>query len=197
MPLSPPDSRQAAHHRRIELHGYNRDDGLFDIEARLTDTKTYGFSTDDRGWVDQGEPLHGMSMRMTIDEDMMIVKFEAATDYSPYRICPEIAPNYAKLAGIRVGPGFLRAAAERVGGIHGCTHLREMLQQMGTVAFQTMYPILAKRRQDHSGPGKPALLNTCYAYRADGPVVEKRWPDHFTGATPPSELSVVNAVETA
>ena len=181
MPLSPPVAdRDHVHTRKIELNGYSRADGLFDIEARLTDTKTYGFPTEDRTWIDAGEPLHGMAMRMTIDETLMIVNFEAATDYSPYTICPEIAPNYAKLAGIRIGPGFLRAAAERIGGVHGCTHLRELLQQMGTVAFQTLYPVLAKKRVADAS-AKPALLNTCYAYRADGPVVEKRWPDFYTG----------------
>ena len=182
MPLSPPAARrELAHTRRIELNGYNREDGLFDIEARLTDTKSYGFDTEDRGWIDAGEPLHGMTMRMTIDEELTIVAFEAATDYSPYRICPEIAPNYAKLAGLRIGPGFLRAVAERVGGVHGCTHLRELMQQMGTVAYQTLYPVLARRKKPGAAATRPSLLNTCYAYREDGPVVEKRWPDFFTG----------------
>lgn len=180
MPLSPPAARDKIHTRRIELNGYERADGLFDIEARLTDTKTYGFPSDDREYIAPGEPLHGMSMRMTVDDELTIVQFEAATDYSPYRICPEIAPNYATLAGLRVGPGFLRAAAERIGGVHGCTHLRELLQQMGTVAYQTLYPVLAKKKRAASA--RPALLNTCYSYREDGPIVERKWPEHFTGA---------------
>ncbi len=186
MPLSQPSvPRESMHTRRIELQGYSREDGLFDIEARLTDTKSYGFATSDRSWVDPGEPLHGMSMRMTVDNDMTIVGFEAASDYSPFRICPEIAPNYAKLVGIRIGRGFIRAAAERVGGVHGCTHLRELLQQMATVAFQTLYPVRAAKQSETAAAEKPALINTCYAYRSDGPVVERRWPEYFIGA--PSE----------
>ena len=181
MPLSQPVAgREAMHTRRIELHGYSREDGLFDIEARMTDTKSYGFATDDRAWVDPGEPLHGMAMRMTVDEDLMIVGFEAVTDYSPYSICPEIAPDYAKLVGIQIGRGFMRAVAERVGGTHGCTHLRELLQPMATVAFQTIYP--ARARRERAVPGRrPPMLNTCYAYRDDGPVVERKWPDFFNG----------------
>ncbi len=182
MPLSPPVARrEQVHTRRIELQGYSREDGLFDIEARLTDTKSYGFETDDRGWIDAGEPLHGMSMRMTIDEEMTIVAFEAATDYSPHTICPQIAPNYARLAGLRIGPGFLRAVAERVGGVHGCTHLRELMQQMGTVAYQTLYPVLMRRKQTGTASGKPALLNTCYAFADDSPVTARRWPAFYTG----------------
>ena len=33
MPLSPPVEREALHRRAIELNGYRRTDGLFDIEA--------------------------------------------------------------------------------------------------------------------------------------------------------------------
>jgi hypothetical protein len=179
MPLSEPVAREVLHTRRIVLQGYHRADGLFDIEAQLTDTKTNGFSSEDRGFIEPGEPLHGMSMRMTVDEDMLIVGFEAATDYSPYRICPEIAPNFASLVGLRIGRGFLRAAAERVGGTHGCTHLRELLQQMGTVVFQTLYSARTRRGQD--AEAKPALLNTCYAYSSDSEVVQRRWPEHYKG----------------
>ncbi len=188
MPLSQPAAdREAMHTRRIELNGYRRADGLFDIEATLEDTKSYGFATVSRPWVPAGEPLHGMAMRMTVDEDMTIIGFEAATDYSPYAICPAVAPNFARLVGIRIGRGFLRAAAERVGGVHGCTHLRELLQQMATVAFQTLYPIRAKRVEDPAA--RPALLNTCYAYREDGPVVADRWPAYHTGAPVPADAA--------
>jgi hypothetical protein len=181
MPLSQPVAgRESVHTRRIELQGYARDDGLFDIEAWMTDTKSDGFSTGDR-WVEPGEALHGMAMRMTVDQDMVIVGFEAVMDNTPYRICPGIAPNFAKLVGLAIGKGFLRAAAERVGGTHGCTHLRELLQQLATVAFQTIYPRL-RRKETASVPARPPLLNTCYTYRADGPVVQAKWPDHYTGA---------------
>ena len=180
MPLSEPVARERLHTRRIVLHGYHRADGLFDVEATLTDTKPYSFANEDRGTIEAGEPLHGMSMRMTVDEDMLITDFEAATDYSPYAICPQAAPNFARLAGLRIGRGFLRAAAERVGGTHGCTHLRELLQQMATVAFQSLYPVRAKSAK----PGvstETGLLNTCFAYSSDSPVVERRWPERFTG----------------
>jgi len=178
MPLSEPVARESLHTRRIVLHGYHRADGLFDVEAQLTDTKATGFAAEERGFIDAGEPLHGMSMRMTVDEDMLIVGFEAVTDYSPFRICPDIAPNFASLVGIRIGRGFIRAAAERIGGTHGCTHLRELLQQMATVAFQTLYPVRAKRA---AATTTPALLNTCYAYSSDNDVVRRRWPEHYTG----------------
>jgi hypothetical protein len=170
------------HTRRIELNGYQRADGLFDIDAHLTDTKAAGFSNHDRGFIPPGEPLHEMFMRMTVDEDLLITGFEASTDYSPYAICPEVTPNFARLAGLRISKGFLRQAAERVGGTHGCTHLRELLQQMATVAFQTTYSLRAKRATGEAeASATPALLNTCYAYGSTSTVVQSHWPNHYTG----------------
>ena len=191
MPLSDPDERELLHLRDIELRGFRRADGLFDVEARLTDTKTYGFGNADRGWIDPGTPLHGMRARMTVDDTMLIVAFEALTEHGPYAICPAAALNFGRLAGLRIGPGFLRAAAERVGGVQGCTHLRELLQPMATVAFQTLAAVRRPRRAEQEvqaaalaaelAAAKPALLNTCLAYASDGPVVQRAWPHLYTG----------------
>ena len=138
MPLSTPAERELLHLRDITLRGYRRADGLFDIEARLTDTKTYGFDNIDRGRIEPGEPLHGMVARFTVDEDMRIVAAEAVTDYGPFAICGGGAESFATLAGLTIASGFLKAANQRLAGTIGCTHLRELLQQMATTAFQTM-----------------------------------------------------------
>jgi Protein of unknown function (DUF2889) len=200
MPLSPPAPREALHTRTITLHGYRRADGLYDIEAQLTDTKTHSFPNENRGTIAAGEPLHGMWMRLTVDEEMRIVAAEAATDYAPYAICPQAAPNFTRLEGLVIGKGFLKAANAVVGGTIGCTHLRELLQQMATTAYQTIKPARARREiaQEAAAPpgtqadrfdarisqhfgGAPSILNTCLAYAADGPVVRHRWPEHYTG----------------
>ncbi len=188
MPLSEPVARELLHRREIRLDGYRRADGLFDIEAVIVDTKTYGLGNQDRGWIEPGVPLHRMLARMTLGEDMMIVAFEAATEFSPYAICPQAAPNFSRLAGLRVGRGFLKAANERVGGTVGCTHLRELLQQMATVAFQTLSTVRVKREQapnaqasSDANAATPAVLGTCLAYAPSSPVVKRAWPQHYRG----------------
>lgn len=173
MPLSPPAPREKLHDRTIVLEGFRRTDGLFDIEARLTDTKTYAFDNEDRGEITPGTPLHGMLMRLTIDEEMRVVACEADTEHGPYTMCPAITPNFASLAGLKIGPGWMRGVKERVGGVKGCTHLVELLGPMATVAFQTMTVLRRGRPIDPDQP--PALLNTCHAYAADSEVVAKRW----------------------
>lgn len=184
MPLSDPAPRRLLHLRDIELRGYLRDDGLFDIEARLTDTKSYAFSNQDRGEITPGTPLHGMLARMTIDRDMLIHAFEASTEFGPYFACPSAAGNFSDLAGLSIGRGFVKAANELIGGIKGCTHLRELLGQMGTVAFQTTYVV----RQDKAAapnalenPTRPALLNSCLAYADGGEIARRTWPAYYAG----------------
>ena len=193
MALSDPVERELLHLRDVALRGFRRADGLFEVEAQLTDAKTYGFGNVDRGWIEPGMPLHGMRARMTVDETGLIVAFEAVTEHGPYAICPAAAANFSRLAGLRIGPGFLRAATGRVGGTEGCTHLRELLQPMATVAFQTLAVSRAKvapavgehalnehalgeRRGVGAGVAKPALLDTCLAYASGGAVARRTWP---------------------
>ncbi len=182
MPLSTSAAREQLHTRQVECRGFRREDGLFDIEGRITDTKSYSFENHDRGTVPAGEPVHDMWIRLTIDEEMTIEAVEAVTDYGPYRICPDVTPNFQRLVGLRIGPGFHKRALAAVGGVHGCTHIVDLLRPVATTAFQTMGPVRRKRAETAGDTGKPPpLLNTCYAFRSDSPVVERRWPDFFTG----------------
>jgi len=178
MPLSPAESRQLLHLRDIDIRGYLRDDGLLDIEAHMVDTKTYSFGNHDRGRINAGEALHGMWLRLTVDTGLTVRRAEAAMDSTPHAICPGVAPNFARLEGLTIGRGFLKGAMERVGGTQGCTHLRELLQQVATVSIQTMFSIRAHEaaragRASEDGWEIPAaLLNSCHAYDEEGELVK-------------------------
>ena len=114
MPLSAPAPRTLKHTRTIECKGYERTDGLWDIEGHLIDTKTYVHSRRDGGQERQpGEPVHNMWLRLTIDLDLKIHDVEAVTDAGPYEPCGTITGNFKKLAGLTIGPGWRKAIAER------------------------------------------------------------------------------------
>lgn len=199
MPLSPPIGRQHLHTRRVVCQGFFRDDGLWDIEGRITDEKTYDHANEWRGALRPGDFVHDMSIRLTVDQTFTIVDVDAVTDKSPYRMCGDIAPDFRKLIGLRIGGGFHRAVRERLGGIHGCTHIVELLGPVATTAFQTMSSGKARelnrahlaRSGNSSEPAtadapakprrRPYVIDTCHAWAADGAVV-KRWaPDFYTG----------------
>src|SRR5512138_3830632 len=88
MPLSPPAPRTDLHRRRMDFRGYRRDDGLFDIECTLLDTK--GMDVPLLGVsrvVKAGEPMHDMAIRMCVNDDLEVVDIEASSDATPYTIC--------------------------------------------------------------------------------------------------------------
>ncbi len=185
MPLSSPAAREHMHTRKVRCEGFRRADGLWDIEGHITDTKTYGFGNRERGQVSPGAPIHDMSIRLTVDDALTIRAVEAVTAASPYRICADVAPNFQRLVGLTIGPGFRRQVRERLGGTEGCTHLVELLGPVGTTAFQTVVP-LARRDFDQAGEAgaradaasrrQPALLNSCYAFSDEREVVARQWP---------------------
>jgi hypothetical protein len=198
MPLSPPVGRQHLHTRRVVCQGFFRDDGLWDIEGRITDEKSYDHANEWRGTLKPGDFVHDMSIRLTVDEKFTIVDVEAVTDKSPYRMCGDITPDFKKLIGLRIGGGFHRAVRERLGGTHGCTHIVELLGPVATTTFQTVSSGKARElerahRAKKAGAKplepemagkprrKPYVIDTCHAWAADGAVV-KRWaPDFYTG----------------
>ena len=184
MPLSSSADREPIHTRTVECRGYRRTDGLWDIEGHLTDVKAYPFTNDFRGTIEPGEPLHDMWLRITVDDSLTITAAEAVTDNGPYHLCGDITPNFQRLVGLPIRAGFTRKVREAIGGVHGCTHLVELLGPMATTAFQTVFPILHRERierGEHTPSGRPALLNSCHAYASDSEIVKRYWPDAYTG----------------
>ena len=114
MPLSPAPPRQSVHDRQVRCQGYRRADGLWDIEGHLTDTKSYDFTNQHRGEVRAGEAVHEMWLRLTIDDDFVIRAVEAVADFAPYRVCPAITPNFQRLVGVKIAPGFRRQVARHL-----------------------------------------------------------------------------------
>jgi hypothetical protein len=184
MPLSHPAApRQHIHTRRVEARGYRREDGLWDIEGHLVDTKTYSFDSTERGEVQAGEAVHDMWLRLTVDDDLLIHAVEAVTDSSPYGVCPAVTPNFQRLVGVRIGPGFRREVKQRLGGTEGCTHLVELLGPLATTAYQTIMPLkMSEPRPEGAVRPRPRILDTCHALASDGEVVRIQWPEFYTGA---------------
>jgi len=176
MPLSDPVEREPLHRRRYVFDGYRRGDGLWDIEGRIVDTKSYSFSNHDRGTIPAGEPVHEMAVRLTLDDDFVVREIEAATEHGPFAVCPGATASYRALVGHTVGGGWRRTLRKVAGGWAGCTHITELLGAMGTVAFQTIAPARARAAGGHDGDGERALIGSCHAFRRDGPVVRRQWP---------------------
>lgn len=185
MPLSEPAERQPLHTRSIEMHGFRRADGLFDIEATLKDVKSYPFDSYWRGEVEAGDPVHQMHVRITVNEKLEVVAAEAVSEKTPYEICPQAAGGFEKLVGIRIGPGYMREVRQRYSGVHACTHIMELMRPIGTAAFQTVFPWLETERRRAGATEGEAMraggppINSCFAFAADSPVVKTLFPERY------------------
>lgn len=199
MPLPAPAPREHLHTRTLTCQGFLRRDGLWDVEGHIVDVKTYGFESEWRGRVERGTPVHEMWIRLTVDDRMEIKEVAAATDHSPFTICPAILPNFQRLVGLKIGHGFTREVRARLGGPQGCTHIVEMLQQVATVAYQTTVAKRAQALRKQQNAAKPAeaaadpaqapdkpkrrpiVVDTCHAWKSDGALVQRYLPEFFTG----------------
>jgi len=174
--------RDELHIRSIDLRGYRRQDGLFDIEAHLTDIKRHPLHPPGRDDVlPPGTPIHDMWVRLVVDASLIVADIVAVTDAGPYPDCPAAASSLGKLRGAKIGPGWSSKVKDALGGVQSCTHLVELLIPLATVAYQTLAPERFAHADPLDAAGRPIRIDSCYAYASHRAVVRKRWPEQYTG----------------
>ena len=186
MGLPEPVSREKKHQRKIDCEGYLRSDGLWDIDVHMVDTRTYDCTYDEfhrDGVIRAGEPVHDMWLRFTIDLDFLIHDVHAASDQTPFSICPQAAGAMRELIGLRIGYGWMKQVRERIGTDKSCTHLMDLLGQLAATAYQTLHAALEERNARRKDREKPPILDTCLALSSSGDVVRNLWPEFYTPKT--------------
>lgn len=175
--------KELVHTRQISCRGYRRKDGLWQIEAGVADEKGQAVPFNSRPAVLPGELIHHFSLCVVIDDDYQIRDVAAKTLAAPWPVCSDIATDYRKLIGLRIGPGFNRAVREILGGTLGCTHLTDLLTQVGNTYMQASYPDrLARQKLKGADPRQwpdtrtLAFVDGCHAWRKDGPVLAGEYP---------------------
>ncbi len=180
MPLPPPETaREPLHTRSIRVSSFARDDGQWDLEAELIDTKAYDFPRASGAVHAAGEPVHHMHLRVTIDDEFTITAAVAAYDAAPYdENCTAIATDYEAMVGMNLLRSFRQVVKERFGRTAGCTHMTELSYVLPTVAVQSM---AQKRRKEQlsATPKRPFQLEGCHALRLDGPVAKEFYPQWY------------------
>ncbi|MFT3760945.1 DUF2889 domain-containing protein [Thauera sp.] len=177
MPL--PDStapRRRVHTRRIELEGFLREDGLYDLDASLTDVKDVDYQLAS-GLRPAGVPVHLMRLRITFDAAFNILDAVACSDGVPYvGHCDTIGPAYRQLIGLNLVRGFRRTIGEMFADVRGCSHMTEMLNSLPTAAIQTIATFM--RDNEDSGE-KPFQLDRCHALDTSAEAVRRYYPKWY------------------
>lgn len=175
LPLPSPQRRTHLHSRNVVFRGFHREDGLWDIEAELRDSKTRVFDIPGEGVWQPGEPIHDMSIRVSIDDAFVVREIAVVMDGAPHTECPTAQAPMQAMIGCTMGPGWRRAIDQNLGGIRGCTHLRELLFNMATAAFQTIPEALPSRNAEHP----PFHLGKCMTWDFNGAAVQRHYPVFF------------------
>lgn len=185
MPLPEPAARRHLHTRAVTYRGFLREDGLWDIEGEMSDVKTYGFQHSDGREMPPGAPVHHMAIRLTVDEGMVIRAIAASMDSTPFAECLQGRDPMQQMVGVRLGPGWRQAIEKALGGVRGCTHLRELLFNMATAAYQTVFPWRERERREagvspQQNTEPPYHLGRCIAWDTQGALVRRHYPQ-FVG----------------
>ncbi|MEO6353705.1 MAG: DUF2889 domain-containing protein [Oxalobacteraceae bacterium] len=180
MPLSPPFvQRKRKHTRAIQIEAFAREDGLWDLDACITDVKTSDVPLAS-GVRPANTPIHELWLRVTIDTKFNIVAAEAVSDAVPYPgYCNTIGSDYRKMVGLNLLSGFRHQLKQILSGMHGCTHLTELAQILPTAAVQAFAgEVLGTGDGDEADlqSDKPFQLDRCHALRTDGAAVAKYYP---------------------
>ncbi|WP_114661864.1 DUF2889 domain-containing protein [Polynucleobacter necessarius] len=172
--LSKPQPCSLLHTREITFQGFAREDGLWDIEGHLRDYKTTPFVTGTTTY-QPGEAFHDKWVRLTLNSELIIQGIEVAMDGHPHPECPHVIPPMNALIGEQLGKGWRKTIQTHLGGIAGCTHLRELLNNLATAAFQAIPGAL----MDIDGNQPPLYLGTCKTWDFNGPTVMRIYPKFY------------------
>lgn len=186
LPTAAPE-RQLKHSRHIDVQIFARGNGLWEVDAVITDVKTRDADLAN-GVRKAGDPIHDMLLRLVIDEAFNVLEAGSQTRAMPYPgECDNHGDAYANLAGLNLMKGFRRAVHERLGGVAGCTHLTELTQVLPTAVVQAFAgDVINTRGDDGLDAKQPFQLDRCHALRTDGNAVRTYYPRWYKPA--PQEI---------
>lgn len=182
----PDTAREPVHSRTIEMQGYRRNDGLYEVEGRLLDRKPHDFVplVHSGRIVPAHEPIHEMVVRVVYDDRLVVRAIASTTTAAPYANCQHGGQALQSVVGLAMTRGWSKEIKQRLGGSRCCTHLMELLIPMATTAFQSLSTDSRSQPERVDVTGRPIKIDSCFAYGAHGELVQRQWPEYFRLAKP-------------
>ena len=188
----PTIERTPLHTRTVTYNGFARADGLWDIEGTLRDEKHYDHPHE-FGTRAAGQAVHHLAVRVTLDAQFTIRAMDTTMGTTPFSECGVASQHMQRFVGMTVGKGWRKAIEQTVGGLQGCTHIRELLANLATAAFQTIphHQEMQRMAQGQGGwrvqgDAPPFFMGQCMTWDFNGPVVARLAPK-FVGWVKPEK----------
>jgi len=164
--------RELVHSREISIRTFDLGDHSILVEGSLIDHRH-------RPWPDEASEVpklvHHMTIRLKVKgPGMLIEQAEATMPHHPREECPVVLPWIRDLEGLRITQGFSMKVKKAIGGTKGCAHLTSLVTAMGPSVvhgYRAAYGMESERMglQDEAIRN---VINTCYLWREDGPLVK-------------------------
>lgn len=185
--------RRPVHRRSFDVQVFSRDDGLYQVLAELSDTKSRDLKLV-MGVRRAGDPVHEMGLELIVDTQLDVLAARSHTRWMPYPgSCDQHGDAYARLVGLNLMKGFRHGVKERLSGTRGCTHLTELCQVLPTAVIQAFAGLVLDTREGSASGAPPFQLDRCHALRSDGAVVQQHYPRWYRGGSEIPRPAVVPA----
>ena len=164
------------HTRTIEVHTYEYDERRLVVEGALKDMRwqEYYLATGEK------KPpgiLHGMIMHLLVNiNSLEIEDVHVEMPNTPREECLETINSVNAVKGLRIAGGFTLKVKELMGGVQGCSHLVALLTAMAPAAVQGFAAHILRDNKGLSSTWTGLsrfLLNTCWSWREEGPLIKK------------------------
>lgn len=176
--------RQLKHRRQIDVQVFSRGNGLWEVDATLSDVKTR-VAQMAQGPRPAGTPIHDMLLRLVVNEQLDVVEAGSETRWMPYAgHCDAHGDAYAQLVGLNLLQGFRKQLRDKLGGVLGCTHITELAQVLPTAVVQAMVGEVIDTRGEAEDARQPFQIDRCHALRSDGEPVRLYYPRWYRSAAP-------------
>ena len=164
------------HTRNIKVTTYDYDGQRIIVEGYLKDDR-FQESHSFTGETFPSGTVHHMAIRLMVNcSNLLIEDIDVDLISVPREVCRETIDCLASIKGLTITKGFTAKVKKLAGGKKGCTHLVELILAMapaaiqGFAAYQSRKPVVFDSNREKMI--LDFLLNTCRAWRDDGPFVE-------------------------
>ena len=121
--------------------------------------------------------FHHMQIELLVKiSELKIVDLHVKMPGTPHdHVCREMENSLEEIKGLVIAPGFTSKIKKIAGGVKGCVHLTTLLLSMAPAALQGYWIFESRKEQRNEVPEfeiEKYLINTCWAWRKDGPLVK-------------------------
>ena len=162
--------------RNIDIASYECGDDHIVVCGELRDRRMISTVAFD-GKTRPPTTVHHMRICIKVStRSLTIEEIEAELPETPHDECAAMHRTLAGIKGLTLSPGFTAKVKRQLGGRQGCIHLTTLLLAMAPAALQGFWvhnDRKPERRRVSRELMDQYLIDTCWVWRREGPLVKK------------------------